>query len=92
MVVPGTMEGAFRVLYRFEDESLSEIRNGTVHAFLCFAFQAHEAGYRVYWAIYVKPVSRLTPIYMAAIDPFRRMVIYPAIIRRLERAWREAYG
>ena len=36
----------------------------------------------------LRPVSWLTPIYMAAIDPFRRIVIYPAVIRRIEDAWR----
>jgi len=31
-------------------------------------------------------------LYMAAIAPFRRLVVYPAIIRRVQRAWAERYG
>src|SRR5438105_3098607 len=33
-VSPGTPEGPFRMLYVFEHEQLSELRNATVHAFL----------------------------------------------------------
>jgi len=29
-------------------------------------------------AVYVKPVTRLTPLYVALIDPFRRFIVYPA--------------
>ena len=43
------------------------------------------------WAIYVKPVGVLTPFYMAVIDPFRRLFVYPALIRQTEEAWRRAY-
>jgi hypothetical protein len=89
---PGTMEGGFRLLYLLGQESLSEIRNATVHAFLCAALREQPDGYRLYWGIYVKPVSRLTPLYMALIEPFRRFVVYPAIFRRLRRAWIERYA
>jgi Protein of unknown function (DUF2867) len=88
---PGTMEGGFRLLYLLGQESLSEIRNATVHAFLCSALRAESGGYRLYWGIYVKPVSRLTPFYMALIEPFRRFIVYPAIFRRIRRAWIERY-
>ena len=37
---PGTREGGFRQLYLLEQESLAEIRNATVHAFLCEALCA----------------------------------------------------
>jgi len=29
---------------------------------------------------------------MAAIEPFRRFVVYPSILRRIERAWAAKYG
>lgn len=86
-VPPGTREGSFRVLYVLGEESLSEVQNATVHAFLALALMPSPAGYTLYMAIYVKPVSRLTPIYMALIDPFRRFVVYPALGRRVQRAW-----
>jgi hypothetical protein len=50
------------------------------------------AGYRLYSAIYVKNVSRFTPLYMALIEPFRRFVVYPAILRRLRSAWMAVYS
>ena len=60
LIAPGTSEGAFRVVYARTDEVLTEIRNATVHAFLCTALVRAGAGYRLYWAVYVKPVSRWT--------------------------------
>jgi hypothetical protein len=39
----------------------------------------------------VEAVSRFTPIYMAAIEPFRRFIVYPALEARLRAAWQAAY-
>ena len=89
---PGSMDGPFTVLYVHPLEAVSEIRNATVHAFLVFALTATDDGYRLYWAVYVEPVGRGTRIYMALIDPFRRRLVYPAILRRLHRAWVETHG
>jgi len=88
---PGTRDGAFRVLYVFRREALSEIRNATVHGFLALALTYREQGYVAYAAVYVKPVSRLTPLYMALIDPFRRFVVYPALRHQIQQAWLHAY-
>jgi hypothetical protein len=89
---PGTADGAFRLLYLFPKEALGEVRNATVHAFSCMAIRRTASGYRFYWAIYVKNVSRFTPVYMALIEPFRRFVVYPAILRRLRASWVAAYS
>jgi hypothetical protein len=90
-VTPGTPRGIFRLFYVFDDESLGEARNATVHAFLVTALRPHGDGYQLYWAIYVRPVGWLTPIYMALIDPFRRSIIYPALVRQIAAAWTQAY-
>ncbi len=66
--------------------------NATVHAFSLMAMEPAMDGYTVYWAIYVKKTNWLTPIYMTLIDPFRRHIVYPAITKKLERAWTSAYG
>jgi hypothetical protein len=92
LVTPGTVRGFFRMLYVFPDEAVSEIRNATVHAFLATALRPSAGGYTLSWAIYVKPVSRLTPIYMALIDPFRRFIVYPALIRETQAAWSRAFA
>jgi hypothetical protein len=91
-VPPGTREGAFRVLYVFGNEALSEVRNATVHAFLALALTPRIGGYTLYLAVYVKPVGRFTTLYMALIDPFRRLVVYPALGRHAQRCWSHTYG
>jgi uncharacterized protein DUF2867 len=90
-IVPGTRDGAFRLLYRFRGEQLSEIRNATVQGYVCVALAPIAAGYRLYWAVYVLPVSWLTRPYLVAIEPFRRFILYPAMFRRIRRAWLATY-
>lgn len=87
LVPPGTPQGIFATLFVSPRESIGEIRNPTVHAFSVFVLVGVEGGYRLYWAIYVRPVGRLTSWYMALIDPFRRVFIYPAILRRVREVW-----
>jgi len=91
LVEPGTADGPFTVLYVHPREAVSEIRNATVHAFSALALEPRPAGYRLYWAIYVAPVGRLTAFYMALIDPFRRLLVYPAILGHVHRAWLAAH-
>ncbi len=81
--------GPFRVIYEFETESLAEVRNATVHAFLSTSLQTLPDGYRVWIGIFVKPVGRGTGAYMALIGPFRHWIIYPALLRRMRRRWLE---
>jgi uncharacterized protein DUF2867 len=87
LVPPGTRDGHFRFVYALVNEALSEIINATAHAFLCSALVPIDGGYRLYWAIYVKPTSRWTGLYMALIDPFRRYIVYPSLLGHLRRAW-----
>jgi len=87
LVAPGTSDGPFRVLYVSKQEAISEIQNATVHAFSVFALRETASGYRFYWSIYVRPVGRITGWYMRLIDPFRRAIIYPAVLRRVQAAW-----
>jgi hypothetical protein len=49
-------------------------------------------GYRLYLAVYVLPVSWLTRPYLITIEPFQRFILYPAMLRRIRRAWLAAYG
>jgi hypothetical protein len=87
LLAPGTPEGPFRVLFVSPRESIAEIQNATVHAFSVFALVERDARPRLYWAIYLLPVSRLTAWYMRLIDPFRRAIVYPAALRAIQRAW-----
>ena len=91
LIQPGTEDGPFRLLNVLPGERLREVVNATVHAFLCEALRESDSGYRLYWGVYVKPVSRLTPVYMAVIAPFRRLAVYPAILGRIRKAWMSKY-
>jgi hypothetical protein len=92
LVEPGTPEGPFRVVYVFPTESVNEICNATVHAASCFTLVERTSGYRLYWAIYVRPVGRFTAWYMRLIDPFRRHLIYPAVLRSLQASWAREFA
>ena len=80
-------DGLFRVVYRFENEKLVELINRTVHAAALSALVETANSYRFYFAVYVRSVGRLTPFYMAAIDPFRKLIVYPSLLRSLRANW-----
>jgi Protein of unknown function (DUF2867) len=40
-------------------------------------------------AVLVKQNGRFGRLYLAAIAPFRYLVVYPALTRHWERAWRD---
>jgi Protein of unknown function (DUF2867) len=86
-VEPGTSKGAFRVVYHFPNESMLEVQNRTVHGALVNALVETPTGYRYYLAVYVAKVSWVTPLYMALIDPFRRWLIYPPMLKNIRAAW-----
>jgi hypothetical protein len=86
-VVSGTPEGLFRVVYRFENEQLLEIQNRIVHAAAVSALAARADSYRFYFAVYVRQTTWITPLYMSLIDPFRRWIIYPALLKKIRAAW-----
>ena len=77
----------FRIVYRFENEQLVEIQNRTVHAAALSALAEKADGYRFYFAVYVRPQTWITPLYMGLIDPFRRWVIYPALLKKIRADW-----
>jgi hypothetical protein len=78
----------FRPLYRTEDEWAAEIANRTVHAVMHLAWVDRGKGsYQGQMGVYVKPRGRFGAGYMALIRPFRHRVVYPALMRQIERAW-----
>src|SRR5258708_8130995 len=88
-VVPGTPEGLFRVVYRFENEQLLEIQNRTVHAAALSALAERADSYRFYFAVYVRRRAWITPFYMGLIDPFRKWIIYPAMLKTIRATWEQ---
>ena len=88
----GTFDGPFRVVYRFENEQLEELVNRTAHAAALTALVETAKGYRFYFAVYVRNVGRLTPLYMALIDPFRKLIVYPSLLRSVRAKWGRTVG
>jgi hypothetical protein len=79
----------FRSLYVLPDEWAAEIANRTMHGVLHVGWVPDEAGgYRGQMAVLVKPNGLLGIAYMAAIRPFRHRIVYPSMLRRIDRAWR----
>jgi len=93
----------FTPLYLTADEWAVELVNQTVHAIMHVGWVPDEdawgaggdagasgASYRGQLAVLVKPNGPLGAAYMAAIDPFRRLIVYPEMTRQLERSWAKA--
>jgi hypothetical protein len=85
-------DGLFRVVYRFENEKLVELINRTVHAAALSALVEAANSYRFYFAVYVRSVGWLTPFYMAVIDPFRKLIVYPSLLRSVRANWEKNLG
>lgn len=87
LVPAGTPEGLFRIVYRFENEQLVELINRTAQAAALSALVETSTAYRFYFGVYVRNVSRLTPIYMSLIEPFRKFIVYPSLLRAVRATW-----
>jgi hypothetical protein len=82
------LSSSFKPVYRLEDETLLEISNDTVHAFMHLGRVPISA---THWSpqlgVYVKPRGRLGRFYMGLISPFRHYVVYPAMMRSAKQGW-----
>jgi len=87
----GTREGPFRMVYRFENEQLLELINRTAHAAALSALVETAHVYRFYLGVYVRSVSRFTPVYLALIDPFRKLIVYPSLLRSIRTSWNRTF-
>jgi hypothetical protein len=85
---PDLSSYGFVPLYRTDVEWAAELSNQTVHAVMHLAWVDRGAGrYQGQLGVYVKPRGRFGAAYMAAIAPFRHRIVYPALMRQIERAW-----
>jgi uncharacterized protein DUF2867 len=91
LVAAGTRDGFFRVVYCFENEQLVELINRTAHAAALSALVETPTAYRFYFGVYVRSVSRFTPFYMALIDPFRKLIVYPSLLRSVRARWNQSF-
>ena len=77
----------FDPLYLTGDEFAAETANRTVHGVIHVGWVPDGDGYRGQLAILVKRNGLLGSAYMAAITPFRYLVVYPTLMREFGRAW-----
>jgi hypothetical protein len=79
----------FTSVYMLDDEWAAEGANRTMHGVLHLGWVPDaEGGYRGQMAVLVKPNGWVGRAYMAAIKPFRLLLVYPGLMRTIERGWR----
>jgi hypothetical protein len=83
----------FTSLYLLDDEWAAEIANRTMHGVMHLGWVPDgTGGYCGQMAVLVKPNGRFGAAYMAAIKPFRHLIVYPLMMRGIEQAWRAQAG
>jgi len=83
----------FTSRYLLDDEFAAEIANRTMQGVMHLGWVPDQTGgYRAQMAVLVKPNGPFGTAYMAAIRPFRHLIVYPAAMREIEREWRAAAG
>ena len=83
----------FTSLYLLDDEFAAEIANRTMHGVMHIGrVPDGSGGFRAQMAVLVKPNGLLGNAYMAAIRPFRHLIVYPPMMRDVAKAWAAARG
>ncbi|MGX1501727.1 UNVERIFIED_CONTAM: hypothetical protein RKD43_000352 [Streptomyces graminofaciens] len=78
----------FTEVYQLDNEAARELANRTVHDIMHLGWvPTSDGGYELRMAALVKPNGLFGRLYMAAIAPFRYLIVYPALTRQWERAW-----
>jgi hypothetical protein len=78
----------FASLYLTQDEFAAEIANKTMHGILHLGRVPDvTGGFCAQMAVLVKPNGLLGSAYMAAIRPFRHLIVYPAMTNEGQREW-----
>jgi hypothetical protein len=79
----------FTPLYLLDNEFAAEMANRTAHGVMHLGWVEDEerGGYRGQMAVYVKRNGLFGAAYMAAIAPFRHLLVYPLLLRQIEREW-----
>jgi hypothetical protein len=81
----------FSSLYLTDDEFAAEIANQTMHGLMHIgAVSDGTGGVRAEMAVLVNPNGLFGNAYMAAIRPFRHLIVYPAVMRQGRELWRRA--
>jgi len=90
---PGSGALPFSPLYLLDDEWAAEIANRTVHGVVHIGWVPDDSGgFRGQMAVLVKRNGLLGAAYMAAITPFRHLIVYPLMMRDIQQEWRASAG
>lgn len=77
-------------VYELDTECARELANKTVHTVMHLGWVPAASGdHELRMTVLVKPNGTFGRLYMAGIAPFRYRIVYPALTRQWERAWRE---
>ena len=89
-VETGNDKFPWRTVYHYENEMLIELSNETAHALMHWSW-VHKTGdfYAGQLAVYSKPRGDLGALYMELIMPFRRLVIYPTLLKEMKTRWED---
>ncbi|WP_030675269.1 DUF2867 domain-containing protein [Streptomyces sp. NRRL B-1347] len=78
----------FSEVYQLDDEAARELGNKTVHTIMHVGWvRTGDGAYELRMAALVKPNGLFGRVYMAAVLPFRYLIVYPALTRQWELAW-----
>ncbi|MER6364078.1 DUF2867 domain-containing protein [Kitasatospora sp. NPDC001527] len=80
----------FTPAYRLPDEDVRELANRTVHTLMHLGWApTGDGGHELRMAVLVKPNGLLGRCYLLLIAPLRHLIVYPAVTRQWEQAWRD---
>ena len=83
----------FTSLFLLDDEFAAEVANRTMHGVMHIGLVPDgTGGFRAQMAVLVKPNGLLGTAYMAAIRPFRHLIVYPPMLRQIGRVWQSRLG
>ncbi len=86
----------FTSVYLTDNEWAAELANRTVHAVMHIGWvrdvetsdtEEDDGGYRGQMAVLVRPNGLFGRAYMAAISPFRHLLVYPPLMRGIGQGW-----
>lgn len=78
----------FTPVYRTDREWAAELSNATVHGVMHLGWVKRSDGrYGGRMGVWVAPRGALGEAYLLLIEPFRQFIVYPALMRQVERMW-----
>ena len=80
----------FTSVFLTHDEWVAETANGTVHGLVHIGWVADDSGvHRAQLTVLVRPNGWVGRTYLVLITPFRRLIVYPGMLRAIGRRWQE---